>query len=123
MMVGGRIVHHLEQRLPSPQNTIVLGGYQAIGTRGRMIEDGAKFIRMYGREIPVRAAVEKVPGLSGHADRGDLLRWTAMLPQAPLRTFLTHGEPDAMEGFAGELRATRQWDVLTPAMGESVTLD
>jgi metallo-beta-lactamase family protein len=123
MMTGGRIVHHLEQRLPSSQNTLVLGGYQAIGTRGRLIEDGAKFIRMYGREIPVRAVVEKVPGLSGHADRGGLLHWTGLLPKAPKRTFLTHGEPEAMDGLAGELRATRQWDVLTPAMGETVTLD
>jgi metallo-beta-lactamase family protein len=123
MMTGGRIVHHLQQRLPDPRNTIVLGGYQAEGTRGRLIEDGAPFIRMYGREVPVRAAVEKVPGLSGHADRSDLLKWTAMLPQQPTRTFLTHGEAEVMDALAAELRATRHWDVATPAMGESVTLD
>jgi metallo-beta-lactamase family protein len=123
MMTGGRIVHHLQQRLPDPRNTLVLGGYQAVGTRGRQIEDGAKFIRMFGHDVPVRAAIEKVPGLSGHADRGDLLRWTAMLPKAPQQTFLTHGEPEAMDGLAGELRATRNWNVATPALGEAVTLD
>jgi metallo-beta-lactamase family protein len=123
MMTGGRIVHHLQQRLPSAQNTIVLGGYQAEGTRGRLIEDGAPFLRMYGHDVPVRAAVEKIPGLSGHADRSGLLRWTALLPQPPKQTFLTHGEAEVMDAFAAELRATRHWDVATPAMGTSVTLD
>jgi metallo-beta-lactamase family protein len=123
MMTGGRIVHHLQQRLPNPQNTIVLGGYQAVGTRGRLIEDGVEFIRMFGREVPVRAAVEKVPGLSGHADRSDLLRWLDHLPKPPRRTFLTHGEPEAMDAFAEELRTTRHWDVATPPMGERVALD
>src|SRR5690606_28348038 len=71
MMTGGRILHHLKQRLPSPKNTVVLGGYMAMGTRGRLLQDGAPFLRMHGQEIPVRAAVENVPGLSGHADRED----------------------------------------------------
>lgn len=122
MMTGGRIVHHLQQRLPHPENTIIIGGYQAMGTRGRMIEDGAPFIRMHGFEVPVRAAVEKVPGLSGHADRSDLLRWVGSLPTAPKKTFLTHGEPDVMDAFAAELRATKSWDVATPALGEVVEL-
>jgi metallo-beta-lactamase family protein len=122
MMTGGRIVHHLQQRLPNPQNTIVLGGYQAVGTRGRLIEERAKFIRMFGHDVPVRAAVEKVPGLSGHADRSDLLQWLGQLPAPPRRTFLTHGEPEAMDAFAAELRS-RTWDVATPQLGESITLD
>ena len=123
MMTGGRIVHHLQQRLPNPQNTIVLGGYQAVGTRGRLIEDGVPFIRMFGHDVPVRAAVEKVPGLSGHADRSDLLRWLGQLQQAPKRTFLTHGEPEAMDSLAQELRTAHGWDVATPELGESVDLD
>lgn len=123
MMTGGRIVHHLQQRLPNPQNTVVLGGYQAVGTRGRQIEDGAEYIRMFGHDVPVRAAVEKVPGLSGHADRSDLLQWLGQLPKPPLRTFLTHGEPDAMDALADQLRAARHWNVETPHMGQCVTLD
>ncbi len=123
MMTGGRIVHHLQQRLPDPKNTIVIGGFQAIGTRGRMIEDGAPFIRMFGRDVPVRAAVEKVPGLSGHADHADLLRWLGELPKPPRRTFLTHGEPDAMDALAAELRATQGWDIATPEHGSTAQLD
>jgi metallo-beta-lactamase family protein len=121
MMTGGRIVHHLQQRLPHPENTLVLGGFQALGTRGRQIEDGAEFIRMFGRDVPVRAAVEKVPGLSGHADRSDLLRWLDHLPQAPRKTFLTHGEPDAADALAEDLRG-RKWDVEAPNLGASFDL-
>ncbi len=123
MMTGGRIVHHLQQRLPNPQSTIVIGGFQAVGTRGRLIEDGVRFIRMYGRDVPVRAAIEKVPGLSGHADRSDLLRWLDHLPAPPRRTFLTHGEPDAADTLADELRRTRSWDVMAPELGAIVQLD
>ena len=80
MMDAGRIVHHLKYRLPQSKNTIVLGGFMAVGTRGRLLQDGAKSLRMHGQEVPVRAAIEKVPGLSGHADRSHLLRWLEPLP-------------------------------------------
>lgn len=123
MMTGGRIVHHLKQRMPDPRNTIIIGGYQAVGTRGRLIEDHAPFVRMFGQDIPLRAAVEKIPGLSGHADRSDLLRWLDQLPHAPKQTFLTHGEPQAADALAEELRTTRGWNMATPAMGERVQLD
>ena len=122
MMTGGRIVHHLKQRLPHEKNTIVLGGYMAYGTRGRRIQDGAETIRMHGVEVPVRAAVESVPGLSGHADRSGLLRWSEDLP-APQKTFLTHGEPDSAEALAAELRKSRGWDVVLPELGESHELN
>ena len=122
MMTGGRIVHHLKQRLPHEKNTIVLGGYMAYGTRGRRIQDGAETIRMHGMEVPVRAAVESVPGLSGHADRSGLLRWSEDLP-APRKTFLTHGEPNSTEALAAELRTSRGWDVLLPELGESHELN
>ncbi len=118
MMTGGRIVHHLKQRLPNPDNTIVLGGYMAVGTRGRRIQEGAETIRMHGMEIPVRAAVESIPGLSGHADRSGLLRWLEPLSK-PRRTFLTHGEPDSSEALAETLRTSRGWDVHVPDLGES----
>ncbi len=122
MMTGGRIVHHLQQRLPDRRNTIVIGGFQAVGTRGRLIEDGAPFIRMFGRDVPVKAAVEKVPGLSGHADRGDLVHWLDGLPRAPRKTFLTHGEPDAADALAAELRTTHGWNVEVPALGAKADL-
>jgi metallo-beta-lactamase family protein len=77
---------------------------------------------MFGQEIPVRAAVETVSGLSGHADRSDLLRWLGQLTRPPRRTFLTHGEPDAADALAEELRRARGWEVATPALGERVEL-
>ncbi len=122
MMTGGRIVHHLQQRLPNPANTIVLGGYMAVGTRGRMIEDGVRYLRMFGHDVPVRAAVEHMPGLSGHADRSDLLKWLGPLSHAPRKTFLTHGEPDAAESLAAELRTSRGWDVMIPDLGQCAEL-
>jgi metallo-beta-lactamase family protein len=122
MMTGGRIVHHLFQRLSDPRNTIVLGGYMAEGTRGRLIQDGAEFLRMFGHEVPIRAAVEKVPGLSGHADRSGLLRWLGHIGEPPKRTFLTHGEPPAASSLADEIRRVHRWDVVIPKMGDSAEL-
>lgn len=118
MMTGGRIVHHLKRRLPETKNTIVLGGYMAIGTRGRRLQDGDKTIRMHGMEIPVNAAIEGVSGLSGHADRSDLLRWLKPLSK-PRRVFLTHGEPDSAEAFANELQGSLDWEVHVPDLGET----
>ena len=89
MMTGGRILHHLKQRLPSDRNTVVLGGFQADGTRGRLLQDGARWIRIHGHDVPVRAAIETVPGLSGHADRAALLRWLEPLKPPKARSSST----------------------------------
>jgi metallo-beta-lactamase family protein len=123
MMTGGRILHHLKHRLPSSKTTIIIGGYQAVGTRGRLLEEGVPFLRMHGQEIPVRAAIERVPGLSGHADRDGLLEWSAHLNNPPKRTFLTHGEPDSASALAEALRAQRGWNVHLPELGERVELE
>jgi metallo-beta-lactamase family protein len=118
MMTGGRILHHLKQRLPSSRNTVVLGGFQAEGTRGRLLQDGAKWLRIHGHDVPVRAAIEEVPGLSGHADRSALLRWLQPLKQ-PKAVFLVHGEKPSAEALAETLRHERGWTVHLPALGES----
>ena len=121
MMTGGRILHHLKQRLPHEWNTIVLGGFQAAGTRGRALHDGSQSIRIHGQDIPVRAAVESVPGLSGHADRSGLLRWLRDL-KPPKGVFLVHGEVESAEAFASLLRAERNWTVHIPGLGETHNL-
>jgi metallo-beta-lactamase family protein len=121
MMTGGRILHHLKQRLPDKRNTVIVGGFQAIGTRGRLLQDGAKFLKIHGEEVPVRATIETIPGLSGHADRSGLLRWLKPLP-APRRVFLTHGEVDSAQALRDELTSSRGWDVRIPAMGETQEL-
>jgi metallo-beta-lactamase family protein len=122
MMNGGRILHHLVQRLPDPTTTVLVAGFQAIGTRGRSLIDGARSLRIHGRDIPVRAAVRRVDGLSGHADRGEIARWLTGLP-APKRTFLVHGEPPAARGMADSLREKFGWNVTVPAIGDTVNLD
>jgi len=122
MMNGGRILHHLAQRLPDPKTTVLIAGFQAKGTRGRSLVDGAEFLRIHGRDVPVRAAVRKVDALSGHADRHEIGRWLAPLA-APRRTFLVHGEPPAARGMAEFLRTTRGWDVHVAALGETFELD
>ncbi len=122
MMTGGRILHHLRQRLPHPENTIVLGGFMAAGTRGRALQSGAKTLRIFGRDVPVRAAVVELSALSAHADRSELLRWLEPL-DAPRKTFLTHGEQSSSAAFAETLHQQRGWNTLVPEMGQRVELD
>jgi metallo-beta-lactamase family protein len=121
MMVGGRILHHLRQRLPDGRNTIVLGGFMAEGTRGRALQRGAKTIRVLGADVPVRAAVVEMSSLSGHADRHELLRWLEPLA-APRQVFLTHGEKPSATAFADELHRTRGWNTAVPRMGQGFDL-
>ena len=122
MMTGGRILHHLKQRLRDPRNTIVLGGFMAEGTRGRMLQDGAQYLRLFGADVPVRAAVVQVSALSGHAGHDELLRWLTPLPP-PKRSFITHGELASAQHFAEDLRRLRNWDVVVPKMGQSFELE
>jgi metallo-beta-lactamase family protein len=121
MMNGGRILHHLARRLPDPRTTVLVAGFQAIGTRGRSLVDGAKFLRIHGRDVPVKAAVRRVDALSGHGDRKEIGRWLAALPE-PRRTFLVHGEPPAAQGMADFLAETRGWKAEVAAFGTTVTL-
>jgi metallo-beta-lactamase family protein len=122
MMTGGRILFHLKRRLPDSRNTVLAAGYMVPGTRGRRLVDGEKTLRIHRQDIPVRAAVERISGLSGHAGRGELLRWLSSLPK-PRQVFLTHGEPRSMTALADTLRRERGWDVATPQLGETRSLD
>jgi len=122
MMTGGRILHHLRQRLPDSRNTILLGGYMAVGTRGRDLQEGRRTIRIHGRDVPVRAAVTSISGLSGHAGRSELLRWLDQLPD-PHTVYLTHGEPDSAESLADALFHRRGWAPQIPDLGETRTLE
>lgn len=121
MMTGGRILHHLQRRLPDARNTVVLGGFMAEGTRGRALQQGAKYLRVFGRDVPVKAAVASLPSLSGHAGHNELLRWLEPLA-APKRVFLTHGEKPSALSLAEELRRTRGWNTYVPRLGEKVEL-
>jgi metallo-beta-lactamase family protein len=104
------------------KTTVLVAGFQAIGTRGRSLIDGAKYLRIHGRDIPVKAAVRRVDALSGHADRHEIGRWLSGMP-APRKTFLVHGEPPAARGMADFLRESRGWDVEIPTVGTIASLD
>jgi metallo-beta-lactamase family protein len=121
MMTGGRILHHLRRRLPDEHNTVVIGGFMAAGTRGRALQEGATSLRVFGREVPVRAAVVEISALSGHADRSELRRWLAPL-EAPRQTFITHGELASAKAFADELASRRRWNAVVPRMGQRFEL-
>ncbi|MGQ0723226.1 MAG: MBL fold metallo-hydrolase RNA specificity domain-containing protein [Candidatus Eiseniibacteriota bacterium] len=122
MMVGGRILHHLRQRLPDPRNLVCLAGFQAEGTRGRALVDGAKTLRMHGEDVPVRAEVVNLSGFSGHADAGELMRWYRTEATAPRGVFVTHGEPEAAAALAKRLEAAGAGAVRVPDLGEGVRL-
>ena len=122
MAAGGRILHHLAQRLPDPGTTVLLVGFQAVGTRGRALEDGATELRMFGRPVPVRAGVERIDALSAHADCAETLRWLGGFERPPRVTYLVHGEADGAEGLAGAIRKRLGWDVEIAADGACVGL-
>ncbi|MCI1188623.1 MBL fold metallo-hydrolase [Hymenobacter sp. DH14] len=122
MCTGGRIVHHLHHRLPRPQDTLLLIGYQAEGTRGRRLLAGEKELKMFGELVPVRCQVEHLDGFSAHADRQDLLRWLDQFQPPPQRTFVVHGEPPAAEDLAATLRQRHWSNVVVPEYLESVRL-
>ncbi len=123
MATGGRILHHLRSRLPDARTIVVFVGFQAMGTRGRRLVDGAEMVRMLGEEVPVRAQIVKIDALSAHADRSELARWTATIgAKPPRRTFVTHGEPEAAESIAQLHRDQRGWDVRVPAHLEKAPL-
>lgn len=122
MANGGRIRHHLLDKLPDARTTVLFVGYQAVGTPGRALLDGAAEFRAYGWEVPVRARVERVDGLSAHADRGEILRWLAGFESPPTRTFLVHGEAAARAALAARIRSQLHWEVSEPAWNESFVL-
>jgi len=104
MATGGRIVHHLARRLPEAKNTVVFVGYQAAGTRGRALLDGAHSVSIHGQRVAVAAEIVQMQGLSAHADSQDLLRWCKALPAPPRRIFLNHGEDPARKALAAAIQ-------------------
>lgn len=122
MATGGRIVHHLDHRIGDPRTTVLLVGFQAAGTRGRALKEGARTLRMFGREVAVRAKVESLDALSAHADQGELLRWAAGFAQPPARTYLVHGEPSAATALAEAMRARFHWNVMVAQDRQTIEL-
>ncbi|MEN1929416.1 MBL fold metallo-hydrolase [Luteimonas sp. MJ250] len=122
MCDAGRIRHHLLHNLPRRECSVLIPGYQAHGTLGRRLVDGARQVRILGQDLPVRAAIHQVDGLSAHADRAALLEWTGGFRRPPSRTFVVHGEAQASQALADALRDRPGWRVTVPALGEQATI-
>jgi metallo-beta-lactamase family protein len=122
MATGGRVLHHLKRRLPNPDTTVLLAGYQAEGTRGRLLQDGAKEIKMLGEIVPVRAKVKVLDGFSAHADQGEILRWLGTFPKPPRMTYIVHGEPAAASALADVIHQRLKWTVEIAKFNQKVAL-
>jgi metallo-beta-lactamase family protein len=122
MATGGRVIHHLAAGLPDPRNTVLFVGYQAAGTRGRSLVDGASTVRMKGVDVPVAARIERVDSMSAHADAGEILRWLGYFSRPPKMTYLVHGEPDALAGLEQRIKVEKRWPVHVAAHQERVQL-
>jgi len=123
MATGGRILHHLAHRLPDSRSTVLLVGYQAEGSRGRALQDGAKYLRIFGEQVPVRARVIEIGQLSAHAGKSELLRWLSGFQTAPRQAFLVHGEPVALNALQAAVSAQFRWPVTIPAYQQSFDLN
>ena len=122
MATGGRVLHHLKRLLPDARNTILLPGFQAAGTRGRSLQEGAAALRMHGEDIPVRAQVETLDGFSAHADQGELLRWLRGFQHAPRHTYVVHGEDSAADTLASVITRELGWHASVAQDGARVPL-
>ncbi len=122
MGTGGRVVHHLRNMLPNPLHTVVLVGYQAIGTRGRALADGAQFVRMHGREVDVKARIEQVQSFSVHADAAELVDWLRTASETPTTVYTVHGEAGVADTLAEHITADLHWKAFAPDAGQSFPL-
>ncbi|MFC1582174.1 MBL fold metallo-hydrolase RNA specificity domain-containing protein [Planctomycetota bacterium] len=123
MCTGGRIKHHLKNFIDKKDTTVIFIGYQANGTLGRIILEGAEEIRIHGQQCPVNAHITKINGFSAHADRNELMRWLDGLQKAPRKVFVIHGEEEAAESFGEHIRKTKGWEVSVPDYQDIVELD
>jgi metallo-beta-lactamase family protein len=123
MATGGRVLHHLASGLPDPRNTVLFVGFQAAGTRGRDLIEGAPQVKMFGQYVPVQARIEKLNGLSAHADASEIIRWLRTFPRAPGVTYLVHGEPPAQLALKARIERELGWTVHIPEYGETAAVD
>jgi metallo-beta-lactamase family protein len=122
MLTGGRILHHCRVRLPHAENTLLITGYQAAGTLGRALLDGARVVRIHKGEVPVLAEVRDLKGLSGHADAAEMLRWLSGVTAPPRMVFVTHGEEDAAQALGARITKERGFPTQVPGLGETAEL-
>lgn len=122
MATGGRVVHHLANMLPIANHTIVLVGYQALGTRGRRLLEGEQFIKMHGKEVPVRAEIKQIESFSVHADASEMIDWLKTSSERPGRLFVVHGEPESSNALEKRIKLELHWDCFVPQENQVFTL-
>ncbi|ALA17766.1 MULTISPECIES: MBL fold metallo-hydrolase RNA specificity domain-containing protein [Hyphomicrobiales] len=122
MATGGRVLHHLKAFAPDQKNTILFSGFQAAGTRGRAMLQGAREIKIHGQWIPVQAEIADLPALSAHADSDELMRWLSGFRHAPARTFIVHGEPEASEALRVRIGRELEWKATVPRQDQAFDL-
>ncbi len=122
MMSGGRILHHLINRLPDPGTTLMTVGYSAEGTLGRKLIDGEKVVYIHKQPVEVRARMINVEGLSAHADYHEILHWLEPVERQPEHVFITHGEPSQARALQEHLKSEYQWETILPELDETVRL-
>lgn len=123
MGTGGRVVHHFKAFAPDARNTILFSGFQAGGTRGATMVDGADEVKIHGEYIPIRAEVTAINSLSAHADAGEIIDWLKHFEKPPKQTFITHGEPDASDALRLKIKEQLDWETYIPDYLESVNLE
>ena len=122
MANGGRVTHHLQNLMPDPTSIVLFTGYQAEGTLGRRLLEGAQMVRIHGQEVTVRAQIEQVNALSAHADQSEMLRWLGNFKTPPKRTFIVHGEPPAQEALQAKIEEQFGWNTVIPKLGDHFDL-
>ena len=120
MVIGGRVLTYLQQLIDEPSTTVLLVGYQAEGTRGRQLQEGAHEIRFFGKYYPVRATIKHIESLSAHADQQDLLNWVSHIKNVPENVYLIHGEPIALDAFRVKLKDTCNWNAKIPKLTDVI---
>ena len=122
MATGGRVLHHLARYLPDHRSSVVLVGFQAAGTRGRSLAEGARQVKLLGRYVPVRAEVVDLPSFSVHADHDELMAWLGTAPREPSAVYVVHGEPEGSEAIVDAVADEFGWVAVPPVYRERVTL-
>ena len=122
MITGGRVLSYLERYIGLSETTVIIIGYQADGTRGRKLLEGAKEIKIYGKFYDVKANILEIEGLSAHGDQKDLLNWLSELENKPKKVFLVHGEGEALDELSNKIHEEYSFDCVIPQMNQEVEL-
>ena len=122
MATGGRVLHHLKAALPKARNTVLFVGYQAAGTRGRQLIEGAETVKIHGQFVNVAARIERIDSMSAHADADEIMRWLRGFTRPPETTYLVHGEPPAQAALRSRIEAELRWNLHVPDYLERVQM-